>query len=1194
MKGLNIEEYAPEFGQSPDAFGQDKRFAYFTLGKSAVEAMAQQPWVRYVEIIDEPGVPESTEGRTIQKSNLLNNSLSNGLSYNGDGVKLLVRDDGLVGPHVDYAGRLFNLTNDATGTHGDGVAGVMGGAGNIDPTVEGGSSGADIYVINYQSTFQDNTLSLHQNDGVMITNSSYSNGCNAGYTSTTQRVDQQVHDNPTLMHVFSAGNSNNNDCGYGAGNQWGNITGGHKVGKNVIAVANLFNTGNLVSSSSRGPAHDGRIKPDLAAHAQGQRSTNPNNAYQSFGGTSAAAPSLAGNLGQLIEVYRDLNGVNDPKSSLLKAAAMNSATDLGNAGPDFRYGFGLMHTGRAYDIIANNQYTFANISQGGSNNHTINVPAGLGQLRIMVYWHDPEGTVGTNKALVNDLDMVVNGTLLPLVLDHTPNATTLNNPAVPGVDHLNNVEQVVVNNPSSGNYSVQISGFQVPSGPQEYVLVYTFIEDDITVTYPLGGESIVAGANERIHWDAHGNSGSFTIEYSTDNGASWSSVGTTSGSDRDISWNVPSSIKTANALVRVSRSGQSDVSDEPFDIFPTPNFNVQLQGADAVQISWTAISGATDYTIWKLGTKYMEAVGTTSGTQYTLSSLTAGDDLWLSVSANTATITGERAYAKNFVFNPFSSCGGCLYGSTNFPDVQGFEAGIGSFCQESSDDLDFSINSGGTPSSSTGPSSASGGTNYIYLETSSPNYPSKVGILGSPCYDLSNAVSATLTFDYHMYGSTMGSLAIEVSTDGGQTWAATGWSKSGDQGNQWFTDSIDFSSYQTSQVSFRFVATSGTSWRSDIALDNIVFDAEIVTVEVIGEVGRVSLDHNNVTVNFQNSYTNPIIVAGPPTLDGGHPTTVRISNITSTGFDIRLDEYEYLDEWHVVERLAYMVMEAGEYTLEDSTQVIAGGITANSGFSNYSMGTTFAARPSLVASTVSINDPDAVAVRVRNINTNTFDLRIEEQESIRTHGNETVHFIAMEQGTGISGLSYESFVTGRSFKHNLKLVPLSQPYSTNGAFISMMNSTFGGDVSATRIVENYNGAGNLATKVEEEKSRDSEVNHTTEEIGYIMFYETGDVLGTPLDPNEDESNTTFSYTGDMTLKVFPNPSKGIFYIELKGLDLANEEAVLDIHSLEGKLLAEQTVNRVQSKVILNASEGMYILSVRSGAEVIHKRIQVTQ
>ena len=373
MDGEAIKDYASELSLQniqPYQYGQDTRFGYYTLSKTQVSDIARKSWVRYVEIIDEPGKPESTEGRTIQKSNLINNSLSNGLRYDGAGVKLLVRDDGLVGPHVDYAGRLFNLTTDATGTHGDGVAGVMGGAGNIDPTVEGGSSGADIYVINYQSTFQDNTLSLHQNDDIMITNSSYSNGCNAGYTSTTQRVDQQIFDNPTLMHVFSAGNSNNNDCGYGAGNQWGNITGGHKVGKNVIAVANLFNTGNLVSSSSRGPAHDGRIKPDMAAHGQGQRSTNPNNQYQSFGGTSAAAPSLAGNLGQLIEVYRGMHGGTSPKSSLLKAAAMNSATDLGNAGPDFRYGYGLMHTGRAYDVIANNQYLFSTISQGGSNNHT--------------------------------------------------------------------------------------------------------------------------------------------------------------------------------------------------------------------------------------------------------------------------------------------------------------------------------------------------------------------------------------------------------------------------------------------------------------------------------------------------------------------------------------------------------------------------------------------------------------------------------------------------------------------------------------------------------------------------------------------------------------------------------------------------------------------------------------------------------
>ncbi len=824
MKGLNIKDHAQELEQNnlhPYEYGQDKRFAYYELNATQINNIAEKSWVRYIEFIDEPGVPESTEGRSIQRSNVINNHLSNGLSYDADGVKLLVRDDGLVGPHIDYTGRLINLTTDATGTHGDGVAGVMGGAGNIDPSVEGGSSAADIYVINYLSTFQDTTLGLHLYDSVMITNSSYSNGCNAGYTSTTQTVDKQIFDHQTLMHVFSAGNSNNNDCGYGAGNQWGNITGGHKMGKNVITVANLYNDASLVSSSSRGPAHDGRIKPDMAAHGQGQMSTDPNNQYAPFGGTSSAAPSLAGNLGQLIQAYRSLNGGSSPKSSLVKAAAMNTATDLGNAGPDFRYGYGMINTARAYDVIANNQYLFSTINQGGSNTHTVNVPAGTGQLRIMLYWHDPEGTVATNKALVNDLDMVVNGTLLPLVLDHTPNATTLNNPAIPGADHLNNVEQVVVDNPSAGNYSVQIDGFQVPSGPQEYVLVYAFIPDDIKVTYPLGGESVIPGNTEIIHWDAYGNSGSFTVEYSTNNGSSWTSIGTAPGNERNISWNVPS-INTGDALIRVSRSAQSDVSDETFNILPVPVFTIQNNNSNSVILNWANVASATKYYIWRLGAKFMEIVDSSNTNQYILGGLSGGEDLWLSVSASSASITGERANAQNFIFNPTGSCGGCLSSINSFPYFESFESGIGLFCQSNADDIDFTIWSGGTPSVNTGPSAASHGSQYAYLEATNPNFPSKVAIFGSPCFDLSNSVlPAQLKFDYHMYGAAMGTLDVEISTNGGQTWSAPVLTISGDQGNQWLTDSIDLAPYQTNQVSFRFVGTSGTSWTSDIAVDNI-------------------------------------------------------------------------------------------------------------------------------------------------------------------------------------------------------------------------------------------------------------------------------------------------------------------------------------------------------------------------------------
>ena len=100
---------------------------------------------------------------------------------------------------------------------------------------------------------------------VIITSKSYSNGCNAGYTSLAKDLDEQINLYPSLIHVFSAGNDGNSDCNYGAGSGWGNVTGGHKQAKNVIATANLTEVGGLASSSSRGPAADGRIKPDIGA-----------------------------------------------------------------------------------------------------------------------------------------------------------------------------------------------------------------------------------------------------------------------------------------------------------------------------------------------------------------------------------------------------------------------------------------------------------------------------------------------------------------------------------------------------------------------------------------------------------------------------------------------------------------------------------------------------------------------------------------------------------------------------------------------------------------------------------------------------------------------------------------------------------------------------------------------------------------
>jgi hypothetical protein len=616
------------------------------IPNDCLEELSNQPYVKWVEVIIAPSVPDSDEGRTIHRANLLDTQTPGGRNYTGEGVGTLCRDDGPVGPHIDFEGRHNGpLGQVANGQgHGDGVSGIMSGSGNLNPANRGMAAGADLYVVNYASSFLDtNTVNLINSGDVQVTNSSYSNGCNAGYTTVTQTVDTQINTIPTLLHVFSAGNSNGLNCGYGAGSQWGNITGGHKQGKNVIATANLFEDGVLVSSSSRGPAHDGRIKPDISAHGQGQVSTNQNNLYQSFGGTSAASPGIAGVSAQLYQVFMDANGGALPESALIKAALLNTTNDLGNIGPDFKFGWGLVNAYRAALLLEDGRYLSDNVSQGGNNTHTINVPANTTQVRFMVYWSDPAATPGASPALVNDLDLVVtdpsSGTHLPYVLDSTPNPVNLDTPATNGPDHLNNMEQVLLNNPAAGNYDIDITGFNVPVGPQNYYVVYEIITDNLVITYPNGGEALKnVGAPQIIHWDATNTAANFLLEYSLDNGSTWTNLGTAPSTASNYDWTPPNEV-SGEVLIRISSGSYSDTSDAVFSLagFVGGLNTIQVCETTAT-IGWTEFTGAEEYDLYMLGDKYMEVVGTTTNTEITVPILDGeNEDFWYAVVARNDT-----------------------------------------------------------------------------------------------------------------------------------------------------------------------------------------------------------------------------------------------------------------------------------------------------------------------------------------------------------------------------------------------------------------------------------------------------------------------------------------------------------------------------------------------------------------------------
>ncbi len=253
--------------------------------------------------------------------------------------------------------------------------------------------------------------------------------------------------------------------------------------------------------------------------------------------------------------------------------------------------------------------------------------------------------------------------------------------------------------------------------------------------------------------------------------------------------------------------------------------------------------------------------------------------------------------------------------------------------------------------------------------------------------------------------------------------------------------------------------------------------------------GEVDVDSTWVRVNFTTTFTNPVIIARLVSKNGGDPCVVRIDNVTATGFDLRLQEYEYLDGTHTVEQVSYLVMEAGHYTLADGTQVEAGtfSTSATSTYDSRSFNQTFSQTPVVITSVDSSNEADTVTARIRNINTNGFECKLQEQEiNTKSHLIESLAYIAWEPSSGSeNGLRYEVGRSADTVTHATKTLSYAAGFNTRPLLYTDMQTTDGGDTSTLRTISNE--AAGLQVLVEEEQSKDSKVAHTTEVAGFIAI-----------------------------------------------------------------------------------------------------------
>lgn len=169
----------------------------------------------------------------------------------------------------------------------------------------------------------------------------------------------------------------------------------------------------------------------------------------------------------------------------------------------------------------------------------------------------------------------------------------------------------------------------------------------------------------------------------------------------------------------------------------------------------------------------------------------------------------------------------------NYPYVASFETSFDDWKQATDDGFDWSLTKQATPSAGTGPANASEGKAFLYTEIDQfsqdtfdeqPLNSNKTAGLMSPTFDLSSLNTPYVFFAYHMFGSNMGTLTLEASTDG-TTWQSV-WSQTGDQGNEWRVASVNIAAYKSSSTKLRFVGATGDGSNSDIAIDAITVGEE--------------------------------------------------------------------------------------------------------------------------------------------------------------------------------------------------------------------------------------------------------------------------------------------------------------------------------------------------------------------------------
>ena len=247
------------------------------------------------------------------------------------------------------------------------------------------------------------------------------------------------------------------------------------------------------------------------------------------------------------------------------------------------------------------------------------------------------------------------------------------------------------------------------------------------------------------------------------------------------------------------------------------------------------------------------------------------------------------------------------------------------------------------------------------------------------------------------------------------------------------------------------------------------------------EIGQVSAGSNWTTVYLNRSFTNPVVIMGPPSSNDPTPVNVRVKNVTADSFQVKCQEWDYLDGNHVNENISYIVVEKGTHALPSGGQLIAGSISLVNSTNRTVSLNGFSAAPLVLSTVASNNDSSAVTTRINSVSSTSFSMKLQEEElNNQIHAAESVSYIAISTGKH-SLTNYELSVgTQGSIKEN----PVAVNSTGFENFIASFQTANGGDTATMRMLGTIGT--DLQVFVEEEKSKDTELIHANETAGFIL------------------------------------------------------------------------------------------------------------